>query len=137
MRCVPLPFCYCDRVFVLELREAGTKSRSTAVRFELTRVTPIDFESIALTARPSCQTEWYSPRTQIATRFKGQAVMELLVTPGTQIHASASISMQLTPPGTTPHRKLRVVWHGWRIRPMPLMANTTSACLHVRGPESA
>ena len=27
---------------------------STAVRLELMRVTPIDFESIALTARPSC-----------------------------------------------------------------------------------
>ena len=30
------------------------EKESTAVRFELTRVTPIDFESIALTARPSC-----------------------------------------------------------------------------------
>ena len=28
--------------------------RPTAVRFELTRVTPIDFKSIALTTRPSC-----------------------------------------------------------------------------------
>ena len=31
------------------------------MRFELTRVTPIDFESIALTARPSCQTAGYTP----------------------------------------------------------------------------
>ena len=31
------------------------------MRFELTRVTPIDFESIALTARPSCQTGGYTP----------------------------------------------------------------------------
>ena len=28
--------------------------RATAVRLELTRIAPIDFESIALTARPSC-----------------------------------------------------------------------------------
>lgn len=32
----------------------GTKKVSTAVRFELTRVSPLDFESNALTARPSC-----------------------------------------------------------------------------------
>ncbi len=44
-----------------------SKSRSTAVRFELTRVTPIDFESIALTARPSCQTEGYATHTQSHT----------------------------------------------------------------------
>ena len=30
------------------------KKRATAVRLELTRVAPIDFESIALTRRPSC-----------------------------------------------------------------------------------
>ena len=30
--------------------------KSTAVGLELKRITPIDFESIALTARPSCLT---------------------------------------------------------------------------------
>ena len=30
-------------------------NKTTAVRFELTRVAPVDFESTALTARPSCQ----------------------------------------------------------------------------------
>jgi hypothetical protein len=41
----------------------GDEKRSTAVRFELTRVTPIDFESIALTARPSCPTPFTAPHT--------------------------------------------------------------------------
>ena len=53
---------------------AGTncKSRSTAVRFELTRVTPIDFESIALTARPSCQTDPSTRQAKFTDCFSPQ-----------------------------------------------------------------
>ena len=38
-----------------DFKGIDSKPGSTAVGFEPTRVTPIDFESIALTARPSCQ----------------------------------------------------------------------------------
>ena len=38
---------------------------STAVRLELTGVTPIDFESIALTARPSCRSSLISTASPI------------------------------------------------------------------------
>ena len=64
----------CGYVYVVVM----CKSRSTAVRFELTRVTPIDFESIALTARPSCQSDHllthkqtsYAPTTNTLTTNK-------------------------------------------------------------------
>ena len=85
----------CGYVYVVVM----CKSRSTAVRFELTRVTPIDFESIALTARPSCQSDHllthkqtsYAPTTNTLTTNKHKRKQHTQTTKSaTTVHVSFS-----------------------------------------------